>query len=71
MPPAALSLQKDPVVLECNKTSRIKPSNTTEVQIAWDSLFKTKYGATGMFIASGANQEKPIPPTYSIPIKLG
>jgi hypothetical protein len=63
MPPAAMSLQKDPVVLEYKKSSRIKPSNITEVQIAWGSLFKTKYGAAGMFIASGAFQEKPIPPT--------
>jgi hypothetical protein len=66
------SLQKDPVVLDYNKSSRIKLSNITEVQIAWDSLSKTKYGAAGMFIASGAYQEEPIPilQTYQARIRI-
>jgi hypothetical protein len=61
MPPTTLSLQKD---LDYYKSSRIKLSDITEVQIALNSRFKTKDGAAAvMSIASGAYQEEPIPPT--------
>ena len=44
----------EPMILEYNKSARIRPSNITAVATNWHDCLQAKYGTSGRFIQSGA-----------------